>query len=268
MSAENNQSTQDNVAMDTDITKKTNPASNKDGPYAPGFYNSTNIVQLNKNYQDFLDFIRENKIDILSRNCPRAHKDILRKYEIEMEKREKEFDEYKKIIDSTPSAKFLAPEVKDAFGQFGTEASDKLNTFVSCTREAFQSKEDENLKLAMEIQQLKQEVNRKRPSSNERLGYDDEQQAKRLRIENEDGSSSIGTLQKNVRYNPLEATQVKRQEAANSFLNQFVSTVGYYQEFKNQTPESVKYLQKIIDTETSYKKPAGVVSDDSYLKSL
>jgi len=268
MSAENNQSTQDNVAMDTDITKKTNPASNKDGPYAPGFYNSTNIVQLNKNYQDFLDFIHENKIDIISRSCPRVHKDILRKYELEMERREKEFDEYKKILEGTPSAKFLAPEVKDAFGQFGTEASEKFNTFVSCTREAYKGKEEENLKLAMEIQQLKQEVSRKRPSSNERLGYGDEQPAKRIRIENEDGSSSTETPQKTVRYSPLEEQQVRRKEAANSFLSQFVSNVGYFQEFKNQTPDNIKYIQRIIDTETSFKKPAGVTSDDNLLKSF
>ena len=263
MSAENIQSPQqDNVAMDTDITQKTNPLSNKVAPYVPGFFNSQNIVQLNKNYEDFLNFIHENKIDILSRNCPRAHKDVLRKYEIEMEKREKEFDEYKKVIEGTPSAKFLAPEVKDAFGQFGTEAGDKFNTFVSCTREALQAKSEENVRQAMEIQQLKEQMNRKRPSSNDRLGYGDEQISKKSRVENEDGSSSKVIPQKTLRYDPLQGMQVKRQEAANSFLNQFVSTVGYYQEFQNQNPNSERYHQKIIDTEGSYHKPTGVTSDD------
>jgi hypothetical protein len=261
MSAENIQPSQDN-AMDTDITQKTS-AVNQVASYKPGFFNSTNIVQLNKNYEDFLNFIHENKIDLVSRNCPRIHKDILRKYEIEMEKRENEFAEYKKIIDGTPSAKFLAPEVKEAFGQFGTEASDKFNTFVSCTREAFQIKSEENLKLGKEIQELKAEINRKRPSSNDRLGYGDEQIAKRTKVENEDGSSSIGIPQKTLRYDPLQGSNVKhQQDAVNSFLKQFVSTTGYYQEFINQNPNSEKYHQKIIDTEGSLNKPKGTVIED------
>lgn len=263
MSAENIQQSSQDHSMDTDITQKTNPSNNnKVAQYIPGFFNSSNIVQLNKNYEDFLNFIKENNIDIVSRNCPRAHKDILRKYEMEMEKREKEMDEYKKIIEGTPSAKFLAPEVKEAFGQFGTEAGDKFNTFVSCTREALQMKADENIKQAMEIQQLKEEISRKRPSSNDRLGYGDEQIQKRTKIDNQDGSSSKATPQQNLRYDPLQGYQVKQQEAVNSFLKQFVSTTGFYQEFQNQNPNSERYHQKIIDTEGSYHKPAGVISDD------
>lgn len=235
-----------------------------------GFVNSTDIGELYDNFRVFQEFIKTNKIDITDRNCPLEHITTLKKYHTELKKREEQMDNYKKRIQETTSkGKDISHEVLDSFGQFETPGGKDFNTFVACTLEIVQKQDIEIAKLReantkiMEIDQLKN-GNNKRSSSYRGLEEVEEQLSKRAKLINESpiiaSEHAKGTAPKVLTYDPLNGLDIKKTQAAGSFLANFVSK-DYGQKFHNLNENTKEYLEKTINTQTTNKKPTNVTMD-------
>ncbi len=238
-------------------------------PTKPGFMNSTDIGELFDNFTKFQEFIKNNKIDITSRECPLEHITTLKKYHTELKKREEQMENYKKRIQGTTKGKTISNEVLDAFGQFDSQGGREFNTFVACTLELVQQQDIEIAKLReanskiIATDQLKN-GNNKRQSSYRSIEESEEQLAKRSKLINEtpvtSDDHSKGIAPKTIIYDHLKGINVKNTSAANSFLQNFVSK-DYYQQFDNTSPAHKAYHEKIINTQVTQNKPSNVNMD-------